>query len=346
MTVSTTGGAGPVVPYDPEAFGDVGLEDIGVADVVIPRLSIVHSEGVFQDNLSKQKFDSLTVVLLGLVKQRIFWDDEVDEGDQPLCKSPDFDLGFPQVRPDVKADKQFPWAKSNFNPADFPEGGPNSVNGLVTLPCSSCVFKEWDKQDWKVPPCTEQHTFPLLYTPDEGQSWTAALLSLQKTGIKPSRQYISSFAQSKSPMFTVFTELTLTLQSRGSVKYSVPTLKRGTQTDRADWSDYADTYRNIREYVRQPPRAREEESEDPTVTAAATTAPATAAATAPVTSAPVATPAPGPVEPTPSTAAPVAAAAPAVATPAPVASPPAADPAPVAAAVSAPTSAPDEDLPF
>jgi hypothetical protein len=354
MTVTTTGDGGAVVPYDPEAYGDVGLEDVGVADVVIPRLSIVHDEGVFQDNLSKARYDKLTVILLGLVKQRIFWDDTVDDGDKPMCKSPDFELGFPQVSEEVKADKRFPWDKSNFNPADFPPGGPTSVNGLVTLPCSSCVFKEWDKQDWKVPPCTEQHTYPLLYTPDEGQSWTAALLSLQKTGIKPSRQYISSFAQSKTPMFTVFTELSLTQQSRGSVKYSVPVLRKGTQTEREDWSNYADTYRSIREFVRQPPRSLEEDEGVPTEAAAATAAPATTApAPAPAAPAPAAavpsSPPPGPDAPGSSTPAPAAPAAPAAAPTAPAA-PTAEAAAPVAPAPAAPeapaVAPPTEDLPF
>jgi hypothetical protein len=276
MTVATTGDGGAVVPYDPDQFGDVGLEDVGVSDVVIPRLRIVHDEAVFEDNLSKAKFDTLKVILLGLVKQRIFWHDEVDDGDVPVCKSPDFEHGFPNLDEQTKPDKRFPIAKSNFNLADFPAGGPNSIGGHVTLPCSTCIFKEWEKGDWKVPPCTEQHTFPLLYTPDDGETWTPALLSLQKTGIKPSRQYISSFAQSKTPMFTVFTELKLTPQSRGNVKYAVPTLKRLEQTEKDLWGHYADQYRGIRDFVRQPPRRDEDEAEG--AAAVPTEAPAASAA--------------------------------------------------------------------
>lgn len=315
MTVSTTGGAGGVVPYDPDQFGDVGLEDVGVADVVIPRLSINHPDGTFKDNLSKAEYPTLKVILLGLVKQRILWADEVEDKDQPQCKSPDFEHGFPNLQEDVRIDKRFPWGKSNFNPTDFP--AEKGINDLVTLPCASCVFQQWDKDDWKVPPCTEQHTYPLLYSPDDGESWQPALLSLQKTGIKPSRQYISSFAQSKTPMFTVYTQLSLTQQSRGSVKYCVPGLRRMEVTDRNEWGGYADQYRSIRDFVRQPPRKRDGDegasspagnvNTGPTVPVAAT------ATTVPQAAAPVA---------------PVSAAA------------------PTAPAAPAPTAADDDDLPF
>lgn len=252
MTVTPHGG-GDVAQYD---FGaDTGLEDVGVGDIVIPRLQIQHADAVFKDNLSGATYDSLKVVLLGLVKQRIMWHDEVDDGDKPLCKSSDFEHGFPNVRDDVPKDKRFPWDQSNFNPSDFPSE--NGMNGLVTLPCNACVFKEWDKNGWKTPPCAEQHTYPLLYSTD-GETFTPALFTTQKTGIKPSRQYISSFAQSKTPPFTVFTELTLELNSRGSVRYSVPRFKRLEQTDRDMWPEYAAQLRTIREFVRQPPRNQEE----------------------------------------------------------------------------------------
>lgn len=256
--VPSEGGA---LPATVDEFDNVGLEDVGVADVVIPRLQIVHTEAVFKNNLSGEEYQSLDVILLGLVKQRIMWDDEVDDGDKPLCKSPDFEHGFPNVRDDVPKDKRFPWDTSNFAPDDFP--AESGLNGLVTLPCANCVFKEWDKNGWKNPPCNEQHTYPLLYTPDEGESWIPALLTTAKTGIKPSRQYISSFAQSKTPMFTVRTTLTLTPQSRGTVKWAVPAFKRGDDTDRDRWTEYAQQFRSIREFIRSAPRRQDEEGDEP-----------------------------------------------------------------------------------
>lgn len=257
MTVETPGEGKDVVPYDDSM---VGLEDIGVTDIIIPRLRIIHDEGVFEDNLSKARYSKLTTILLGLVKQRIMWDSEVDEGDKPMCKSPDFEHGFPNLREDVPKDKRFPWEKSNFNPSDYPPE--KGLNGMVTLPCANCIFKEWDKQGWKNPPCAEQHTYPLMYSPDEGSSWVTALLTLQKTGIKPSRQYISSFAQTKMPAFTVFTEISLQMQSRGSVKYAVPVLRRLGPTDRDQWGQYGDSLRSIREFLRQPPRRQDDDEED------------------------------------------------------------------------------------
>jgi hypothetical protein len=327
MTVATPGG-GEVAVYD-EDLASVGLEDVGVGDVVIPRLQIQHKEGTFLDNLSKATFASLKVVLLGLVKQRIMWDDEVNEGDRPKCKSPDFEHGFPNVNYDGKTPpgKQFDWKVSNFNPEDYP--AENGLNGLVTLPCTNCIFKEWDKGDWKQPPCSEQHTYPLLYSPDEGASWQPALLTVQRTGIKPSRQYISSFAQAKTPMFTVFTEIGLTQQKRGSVDYSVPWFKRHEATDRNAWPEFASQYRAIREFIRQPPRRLDEE-ETVSTDSNVNTAPAPAAGPTP--------PATPPAPPAAPAAPPAAPAAPAQPT-APAAEAP--TPAPVAAAADG-----DDDLPF
>lgn len=307
MTVAPHAGGGAVAPYSDDEV--VGLEDVGFGDVVIPRLQIVHDSAIFRDNLSKAEYPELDVILLGLVKQRIFWHEDVDEGDKPMCKSPDHEHGFPNVSDETPKDKRFPWAKSNFDPSDF-EPDPE-FNNLLTLPCQSCIFKEWDKGDWKVPPCTEQHTYPLLYnsSPDDPDGvWTPALLTVQKTGIKPSRQYISSFAQSKTPMFTVRTTIKLTQASRGSVKYSVPSFRKGEGTDRDAWGEYADQFRTIRSFIRQAPR-RPDADEDAAYaeassnenTGPASPAPAAAASPAapekPATAAPATPPAPATAAP-------------------------------------------------
>jgi hypothetical protein len=276
MTVVPSEGGGTVATTD--EYENIGLEDIGAGDVVIPRLQILHRDAKFKNNLSGEEYEKLDVILLGLVKQRIFWDEDPDEGDRPKCKSPDFERGFPNTSEDIPKDKRFPWDLSNFNPADFPPE--QGLNGLVTLPCASCIFKEWDKGNWKNPPCNEQHTYPLLYTPDEGENWIPALYTVQKTGIKPSRQYISSFAQSKTAMFTVRTTLGLTLQSRGTVEWSVPTFQRGVATEREDWGYYAQQLKSIREFIRQPPRRIADEDEDgvaPAATSNENTAPEPAA---------------------------------------------------------------------
>lgn len=287
MTVEPHAGAGSDVAI-PDEWA-TGLEDVGVGDVVIPRLTIIHDQGRFKNNLSNEEFETIDAVVLGLVKQRVMWDAVVEDGDKPECKSPDFEHGFPNVRDDIPKDKRFPWEKSNFNPADFPPE--NGINGLVTLPCSSCIFTQWDKGDWKQPPCAEQHTYPLVYTPDGGDTWIPALFTTQKTGIKPSKQFISSFAQTKTPMFTARTTIGLTLQSRGSVKYSVPTFRRTGPSERENWAEYAEQYRTIRDYIRTAPRPGDDEDEPvapssnvnaaPVAESAPAPQPAAAAASAP-----------------------------------------------------------------
>lgn len=353
MTVDTSSG-GTVAPYDPSMDYGEGLEDVGVSDIVIPRLRIIHKEGVFQDNLSKQKFSELEVIILGLVKQRIMWDKDPEEGERPLCKSPDFEHGFPNLNPDLPANKRFPWKRSNFEPEQaqplylqpgqsrtFPEG--YTSNGLPTLPCVGCKFKEWgvdpDSGKSTPPKCNEQHTYSVLYSPDEGESWIAALYTVQRTGLKPSKSYISSFAQTKTPMFTVKTRLTLSMQSKGSVEYSVPGFQRMEATDRNMWPEYADRQRKLRAFLRSAPRPQGDEGEEDPVTM-----PSDNKNTAPPTAPPVATP------PKPAAASP-AASKPAVAEPPVQASPAASVPEPKAAtpSVSEPVAEDGEEedpLPF
>lgn len=278
-----------VVQYDPTEFGDVGMEDVGAGDIILPRISILHKEGKFRDNLSKAEFKELDVVLLGLVKQRIMWDDDVEDGDKPQCKSPDFDHGYPQMREDIPRAKQFPWDLSNFNKDDFPAG----PDGLRVLPCDSCVFNQWTKDPRtgkSVPPmCSEQHTYPIRYSGDGGESWTTALITFARTGIKPSKQYMSSFVQSKMPFFTYHTNLSLSMQTRGSVEYSVPIFKRGEPTSKDEWLNYANQYRQIRDFIRSAPRAQGGDEDAPASSNVNTApaAPAPAAAATPPPAAPV-----------------------------------------------------------
>lgn len=239
MTPTTPAGL-PAVPEDLET----GLEDFDNAtDAVMPRLSIVGPEAVFKDNLSGQKHERLTVILLGLVKGRILWDDDVEEGEQPLCKSLDFHTGYPDLA-------RFPLAESQF-PAIAP-----------TLPCEQCNLKEWGTaSNGKTPWCSEQHTYPLLMQVGDGpDDWAPALFTVQRTGIKPSRSYVTSFARTKTPLYTTTTELTLTGLKKGSVHYAVPNFVKGKPTPPEQWPYYAQTYRGIRDFL-QTPREVEEKTD-------------------------------------------------------------------------------------
>lgn len=380
MTVDTTGGGN--LPATVSDGYDTGLEDLDASDFVIPRLQIQHKEGKFKDNLSNEIFDSLDLVVLGLVKQRIMWAPTVDEGDKPMCKSPNFDIGFPAI--EGTKGKTFPWERSNFNP-DVATVNPTiggvqiNTNGHPVLPCGSCKFKEWETHpNGKNPWCSEQHTLPVMYrrAGTDGEFITA-LLTLQKTGITPSKRYLTSFARSQTPAYTALTRISLRMLTRGDTVYSVPEFSRIGDTDRADWPEYAESFKSIREFVRSAPRPKDDETEDttdngwgaPPEGAAAAPAPtanedpwASTQASAPAAAAPAATapqPAPGPVQPAPT---PPPAPEPTVQVPtAPVApspapTPPPAAPAPAATAppVEVPAStvpaatapADDSDLPF
>jgi hypothetical protein len=164
---------------------------------------------------------------------------------------------------------------------------------------------------------------------------------------------MNSFAQSKSPMFVCVTEITLETQRRGSVDYTVPTLRRGVDIDPQFYQDFANQFRRIRATL-QTPRVADDEGEPVAAPQSNTYTPTQKAPSAPA--APTPAPAPQPATPA-QDAAPAAQTAPSVPDPAPVPEPTAApaEDAPIVpdAVTPAPSAAPaasgepgDGDLPF
>lgn len=353
MTVATPEPGGAVQQYDPD-MDNVGLEDVDASDLRIPRINIDHDKAVFVDSLSKEEFPTITCVVLGLVKQRIMWPPKLEDDSRPQCKSPDNVHGFPNVDPSSPKKFQFPWEASNFDPSQaqpldiapgtdqrFPEGW--TSNGLNQIPCDSCRFSQWGKdQDNKntPPPCNEQHTYPILRmvgTGDDAQ-WVPSIFTVQRSAISNSRAFINSFAQTKTAFFTLYTGFTLTLQTKGRNEYCVPNFQRMTSspTDRNMWGEYAAQFRTIRSFLRSAPRVRDESDGAPSGNVNnSNTAPETVVAQeAPIPPAQPAAQAaaPAPVEPTPAPAAQAESPAPAAASPAPpVVAAPAAPPTPPAA---------------
>jgi hypothetical protein len=255
MTDIEKAGTGTVAVPDDDL---TGLEDFDTAtDAQMPMLKIDHSQGHFIDGLSDEDLGpEIKVIMLGLIKQRILWDAEVKDDAKPLCKS----YNFTEGRPD---EATFPVKASGFDRSAVESGA---------LPCADCKLKDWGSHPKNDTPwCTEQHTFALLV--QVGDGWQPALLTVQRSAIKPSRQYMTSFARSKTPLYTVVTTIKLDQRKRGSVDYAVPKFTRGGGTDQDDWAEYAETYRSIRNFV-QTPRTRDDDDEDTTVTITADADPA------------------------------------------------------------------------
>lgn len=244
---------------------ETGLEDFGMADTVIPRLKIAHRDGRFVDSLSNEEFDKITVIMLGLVRQRILWHPSMDDDDAaPMCKSTNFQIGFPDLNAEEQPkNKLFPWDKSGFDPNDFQPGS----DGLVRLPCSGCQLKEWNSHpDGKKPYCSEQFTIPLLYDATGGDNFIPAIISFQKTSLKPLKNYLSSFKRGKTAAFSARTEMGLDLTKRGMNAYSIPNFRNVGQTDPDDWPEYATTYRQLRDFLTADPGRQDDDEGSVTVT--------------------------------------------------------------------------------
>jgi hypothetical protein len=325
---------------------ETGLEDFTQDDAVTPRLSIQHKEGTFKDSLSGQEFEKLTCIMLGLVKQRILWYHQVDDNSKneyPMCRSLNHEYGFPNLDEEVPKSKQFPWERSGFNPANFTPDD----EGLIRLPCESCKLKDWGSHpDGNKPYCAEQFTTPVLYDPNgDGSTWVPAILSFQKTSLKPLKAYFTGFQRAKNAAFMAYTEITLDLTKRGTNVYSIPQFRKLGDTDEQLWRGFSAQYRQLRDFLQADPGVEDiapsgevPPTPGPAPTPAATPAPGTVDHEG-IEEAQVVEDPPAQEPATPAApAAPTAPAAPSVPTPPPAPSAPAA---PAAAVVED-----EDDLPF
>lgn len=220
-----------------------GLEDFDSSDAVMPTLRIEHQDGVFKDGQSGQEFDELNVILLGMVKQRVLWEPEIEEDKNGLlCRSYNFSIGHPN-------EERFPYEEAGF------------ADGDNVLPCESCKLKDWGTHPKRNAPwCSMQYTFPLLRITDDG-GMVPCLFTVQRSALQDARAYCSSFAGEGRPLYTAVTNLTLDNRKRGSVKFAVPKFKRTTKTEEEFWGEYANRYRFIREFIQRPRNDSQAEAE-------------------------------------------------------------------------------------
>lgn len=257
----------PALP-DEENYFDTGLDDLEPSRR-IPRLRLVHKKGVFLDTETNQEFPFIEGVPLGLVRQRVMWNRNVNEGDKPLCKSNDGKIGYPNI--DGPAHCDFPWDRSGTTR----EAATLDEFARPTLSCESCAFAQWGppapgSKKSTPPACSERYTIPLLYATEAGQQPNrAGVVSFQRSGIAPLKAYMSVFKTQKKPLFAAVMQLNLQIHSRGTVDYSVPYVRQAGPTSASDWPQFAEEFRRIREILQAPPMPpREEEGQKATQPAA------------------------------------------------------------------------------
>lgn len=249
-------GSVPALPADFQ-FANTGLEDFSVTDAVLPRIKIEHTEGLWSENLGNTRMEVLRFIPLGLVKQRTLFHHKVEDNDVPMCKSSDFQTGYPN--PEAPQNKSFPWDLAGFDPNNFP---PNA-EGLRPLPCDGCQLKEWGSSPvGDNPYCSEQWTIPVYFDPTGNSDWSPAILTLQKSSIKPIRSFLTAFAQSNRPPFLVIARGTLKVNERGSVKYSIPTFVQEGESPRERWNEFSEQFGEMRSFLTRPP-VREVDGDTP-----------------------------------------------------------------------------------
>lgn len=253
MTVEQYGGTEFMDEEFLEGLDDIKAEDLGAP----PRLNIEHHEKVFKVSGSGEEFEEINLIILGMVRQRTLWSPDIPEGDQlpPMCKSPDYVNGFPELSEDIKPEYRFPWNASGLPLNVLQDNGPGIKQSVS---CEDCKLKEWGSDPKSNRPwCSEEFTLPVLYQTDG--DWQPALLTLKRSSLKNAKNYMASFKASRTPLFAFETKLTLTQNKRGNVRYCVPNFNKGQQTDQGDWTGYLDMFKGVRDYLKAFPQVRSDD---------------------------------------------------------------------------------------
>jgi hypothetical protein len=237
------------LPALPSDFS-TGLEDFDTSDLRMPRLSIDHDKGVFVDSLSGLELPEIHIIPLGMVKQRVLWKPNIEEGESnPLCRSTDFHTGYPTTTMRDPLEN-FPWGAVGLRITDIT---PNS-EGRLTLPCDACRLKEWKSHpDGKKTWCTEQHAIPLLYSEPGVKPYMTALFTTQRSSLRGSQTLFASIVRRQLPAFAVYAAVSLQSNQRGRNIYYTPLFKEIGLTDQSEWPVFSDTYRSVRSYLQQTP---------------------------------------------------------------------------------------------
>lgn len=256
-----------------------GLEDIDAADLVMPVYKMDHDNKCWVDSLTNQQFPVIRGIVLGVLKQRILWPaDPGVAGETPICRAYDLETGYPD---EDKFKVRLVRDTSGFTNEQIETG---------VLPCESCNLKEWGTHPKGDGPwCNEQYTTPILVLDDEG-GITAAVISHQRTALKPLKGYITSFASRRKPFYTAVTTIGLTQMKKGTSEYVIPKFIIGEESDSDFWQDFSSRWAQTKAFLGSP-RGRQPDAE-PAQETPRQSAPAAAKPPA----APKPAPAPEPVE--------------------------------------------------
>lgn len=233
----------------PAGTYDTGLDDLGDA-IQVPRLRIGHKTGTIIDPNTGQEFPKINAFILGLVRQRVLFHVKVDEKDKPMCKSPDAKMGFPNLEP-ADPKKAFPWDKAELEPSQ----AQRDEQGRLYIACGSCKLKEWGSHPLGDKPyCSEQYTLAIIFaeTKEELLSENGgmpALLTVQKTGIKPARTYLQTFKLKGVGAYTVVTEIGLDMKKQGDTVYSTPTFRHNGDSPQERWLDFSQDFLGIQDFL-------------------------------------------------------------------------------------------------
>lgn len=155
---------------------DSGLENWQHVGFSLPRIiSDMRPGGGWEDEVTTQKAEALSVIFLAAMPARAYWAEEFGKGDKaPDCRSVDM------VRPD-----------------------PSSPN-QQSVTCGSCPHAMWTDE----PPACKERINTLVFMPDSGE---LRRLTISGTSVKHFRRYVSALQAraARKPIYAQVTDVSL-----------------------------------------------------------------------------------------------------------------------------------------
>jgi hypothetical protein len=206
----------PPVPLAvaPEPAAIPGLDELGRADMILPRVRLVQAQSQFSDkagelhnSLLNTTKPSINAIVIGVKRGRVMWPGDFQRGQDPICASDD-------------------GATAREGLAGVME------DGEPTTGCNACIYGDWG-EDGAAPPCALFYNF-LAVDVDEGD--VPFLIGFGRTSAKAGKQLVTLL---KTFGFKRTLIIGTDKQQNDKGKYHILTVKPGDPVDPERQAYYA-----------------------------------------------------------------------------------------------------------
>jgi hypothetical protein len=224
------------------------------------QIRINHDRGVFT-NHGSHIGKSLDVIILGLVRQREYWQGEAGSR-RMACESVDYEIGYARAN-------TFDYDAAGFDRRNYP--GPPSGE-IVKLKCEDCQLRKWQEKATgsgrTPPPCSSTWMLPIVLAPTpiedrvdllklpfskNNLTKSVKLMPVKFSSQRSLEKYLTPFRDSKTAAYTVRTRISLSRREKDGRRFSDAAFEQLDKVGGATYPDLSEALRTMREYLTEPP---------------------------------------------------------------------------------------------